>query len=143
LEAGASYGRLLQGAAANFAGAHMWWEPAGTAFRLRSEYARGPHSSGYWIEADFRLSRFKGGESFACRFEPVFRMQQTFRSQPDASDGLPSAGTQLADFGLDYRLPHEVRINSSYSRQFSSAGNRNVWQTGIVYRFLFPTWRGK
>jgi hypothetical protein len=143
LEVGASYGRQLQGAATNFAGAHLWWEPANTALRLRSEYARGPHSGGYWIEADYRLSRFKGGESFAGRFEPVFRMQQTFRSQPDASDGLPATGTQEADFGLDYRLPHEVRINSSYSRQFSSAGNRNIWQTGIIYRFLFPTWRGK
>jgi hypothetical protein len=70
-------------------------------------------------------------------------MQQTFRAQPDGSDGLPAAGTVRPDFGIDYRLPHEVRINSSYSRQFSSTGNRNIWQTGIVYRFLFPTWRGK
>ena len=143
LEAGASYGRLLQGAAVNFAGAHLWWEPSSTALKLRSEYAHGPHSSGYWVEADYRLSRFKNGESFAGRIEPVLRMQQTFRAQPDASDGLPSVGTLQADFGLDYRLPHEVRINSSYSRQFSSAGNRNIWKTGIVYRFLFPTWRGK
>ena len=143
LEVGASYGRQLQGAGANFAGAHLWWEPASTSLRLRSEYARGPHSSGYWVEADYRLSRFNGGESFAGRFEPVLRMQQTFRSQPDASDGLPATGTEEADFGLDYRLPHEVRINTSYSRQFSSAGNRNIWQTGIVYRFLFPAWRGK
>lgn len=143
LEVGASYGRQLQGAGANFAGVHLWWEPASTALRLRSEYARGPHSSGYWVEADYRLSRFKGGDSFAGRFEPVFRMQQTFRAQPDGSDGLPAAATELADFGLDYRLPHEVRINTSYSRQFSSTGNRNIWQTGIVYRFLFPTWRGK
>jgi hypothetical protein len=143
LELGASYGRQLQGAAKNFAGAHVWWEPANTGLRVRSEYARGPHSSGYWVEADYRLSRFSGGDSFAGRFEPVLRMQQTFRSQPDASDGLPAAGTEEVDFGLDCRLPHEVRINSSYSRQFSSAGNRNIWQTGIVYRFLFPTWRGK
>jgi hypothetical protein len=143
LEVGASYGRLLQESAQNFSGVHVWWEPRDTALRLRSEYAHGPHSSGYWIEADYRLSRFNGGESFVGRFEPVFRMQQTFRSQPDGSDGLPAADTQRADFGLDYRLPHEVRLNSSYTRQFSSTGNRNIWQTGIVYRFLFPTWRGK
>ena len=143
LEFGASYGRLLQGAHANFEGAHVWWEPVNTFLRLRSEYARGPHSSGYWVEADYRLSRFKGEESFIGRFEPVFRIQQTFRSQQDASDGLPPANTERTDFGLDYRLPHEVRINSSYSRQFSSTGNKNVWLTGIVYRFLFPTWRGK
>jgi hypothetical protein len=143
LEVGASYGRLLQGAQQNFSGVHVWWEPANTSLRLRSEYAHGPHSSGYWVEADYRLSRFNNGDSFVGRFEPVFRMQQTFRSQPDSSDGLPSAPTQQADFGLDYRLPHEVRLNSSYSREFSSTGNRNIWQTGIVYRFLFPAWRGK
>jgi hypothetical protein len=143
LEVGASYGRLLQATTANYAGVHLWWEPASTALRLRSEYAHGPHSSGYWIEADYRLSRFKGGESFLGRFEPVFRMQQTFRSQPDPSDGLPSADTKQTDLGLDYRLPHEMRLNTSYSRQFSSTGDRNIWQTGIVYRFLFPTWRGK
>jgi hypothetical protein len=73
----------------------------------------------------------------------VFRFQQTFRSAPDSTDGLPSASTQRADFGLDYRLPHEVRINTSYSRRFSSTGNANIWQTGLVYRFLFPAWRSK
>ena len=143
LELGTSYGRLLQGAHESFEGAHVWWEPASTSLRIRSEYAHGPHSSGYWIEADYRLSRFHNGESFAGRFEPVLRMQQTFRTQPDAGDGLPSANTQRSDFGLDYRLPHEVRINSSYSREFSSTGNRNIWEAGIVYRFLFPAWRNK
>jgi hypothetical protein len=143
LEVGASYGRLLQGTQQNFSGVHVWWEPANTSLRLRSEYGHGPHSGGYWIEADYRLSRFDNGESFVGRFEPVFRMQQTFRSQPDPSDGLPSTPTQQADFGLDYRLPQEVRLNSSYSRELSSTGNRNIWQTGIVYRFLFPAWRGK
>lgn len=143
LEIGASYGRQLQNVHENFEGLHVWWEPANTALRLRSEFARGAHAGGYWVEADYRLSRFKNGESFVGRFEPVFRMQQTFRSRPDSNDGLPSANTQQADFGLDYRLPHEVRINTSYSREFSATGNRNIWQTGIVYRFLFPTWRGK
>lgn len=143
LEVGASFGRQLQATTANFAGLHVWWEPANSALKLRSEYAHAPHASGYWIEADYRLSRFKGGESFIGRFEPVFRMQQTFRSAADPGDGLPSADTQETDFGLNYRLPHEVRIETSYSREFSSTGDKNIWLTGIVYRFLFPTWRGK
>jgi hypothetical protein len=96
------------------------------------------------MEAGYRLHRFGGGDHpFLAGFEPLFRMQQTFRSKPDPNDGLPAADTQQADFGLDYHLPHEIRINSSYSRQFSSTGNRNLWQTGIIYRFLIPTWRGK
>jgi hypothetical protein len=143
LEIGTSYGRLLQGTHQNYSGFHVWWEPSDSPFKLRSEYAHGAHSQGYWAEADYRLSHFGGPESAIGRLEPIFRMQQTFRNSPDSSDGLPSADTKRADFGLDYHFPHEVRINTSYARQFSSTGNRNVWETGIVYRFLFPTWKGK
>jgi hypothetical protein len=143
VEVGYSFGRLLQNTRENFNGVHLWWEPADSYLRLRSEYARGPHAQGYWAEADYRLARFGGEDSITGRIEPVFRMQQTFRFGPDTEDGLPSTNTQRADFALDYRLPHEIRINTSYSRQFSTSGNRNIWQTGIVYRFLIPTWRGK
>jgi hypothetical protein len=142
LEVGASYGRLLQGTKENFSGTHVWWEPANSSFRFRSEYAHGPNSSGYWIEADYRRSRFNDGGLLGI-VEPVFRMQQTFRAHPDSSDGLPSAPTVQPDFGLDFHFPHEIRFISSYSRQFSSTGNSNIWQTELVYRFLFPTWRGK
>jgi len=143
LEIGGSFGRLLQGQHQNFAGMHLWWEPENVPFKFRSEYAHGPHSYGYWMESEFRLSRSEKSHSFAAGFAPVFRWQQTFRTSTDASDGLPSADTNEADFGVDYHLPHEVRINTSYSRELSSTGNRNIWETGIVYRFLFPTWRGK
>jgi hypothetical protein len=143
LEVGGSYGRLLQGAHQNFAGFHVWWEPIDSPFKLRSEYAHGEHSQGYWIETDYRLSHFGGADSALGRLEPVFRMQQTYRNSLDSSDGLPARDTQRADLGLDYHFAHEVTIKSSYSRQFSSTGNRNVWETGIVYRFLFPTWKGK
>jgi hypothetical protein len=143
LETGASYGRLLQGQRENFVGAHVWWEPADSLLKLRSEYAHGPHSQGYWVEAEFHLARPSNGGVFRRGLEPAFRWQQTFRNSPDSGDGLPSANTNLADFALNYQLPHEVRLESSYSRQFSSTGDRNIWQTGIVYRFLFPTWRGK
>jgi hypothetical protein len=60
-----------------------------------------------------------------------------------ASDGLPPVNMQRADFGLDYNLPHNTRILTSYARQFSATGNHNVWETGIVYRFLFPAWKGR
>lgn len=143
LEVGLSYGRLLQGTRENFYGTHVWWEPKGTAFRLRSEFARGHHAQGYWIEADYRTQAFGGLDSWVGRIEPVFRMQQTFRRDFIVSDSLPLVNTQRADFGLDYNLPHNTRILTSYSRQFSSTGNRNIWETGIVYRFLFPTWKGK
>jgi len=143
LEVGLSYDRSLQGTHENFYGAHVWWEPKDTAFRLRSEFARGHHAQGYWIEADYRTRAFGGLDSFMGRFEPLFRMQQTFRRDTIVSDGLPLVNTQRADFGLDYNLPHNTRILTSYSRQFSSAGNRNNWETGIVYRLLFPALKGK
>jgi len=143
IETGFSYDRQLQGKHENFYGAHVWWEPADTAFRLRPEFARGNHAQGYWIEADYRMKAFGGLDSVIGRFEPVFRMQQTFRRDTTATDGLPSVNTQRADFGLDYNLPHNTRIITSYARQLSSTENHNVWETGIVYRFLFPAWKGK
>lgn len=143
LEVGASYGRLLQNTHQNFEGVHVWWEPADAMVKLRSEYAHGQHSQGYWIESEFHLTRSPSANMFRRGLQPVFRWQQAFRSSPDPGDGLPSANTNQADFGLDFHFPHEVRINTSYSRQLSSTGDRNIWQTGIIYRFLFPTWRGK
>jgi hypothetical protein len=127
LEVGLSYGRLLQGTQENFYGAHVWWEPKDTAFRLRSEFARGHHAQGYWIEGDYRLQQFGGLDSWIGRFEPLIRMQQTFRRDTVVSDGLPLVNTQRVDFGLDYNLPHNTRILTSYSRQFSSTGDHNIW----------------
>ena len=144
LEIGLSYNRLLQGTHENFYGAHVWWEPKDTYFRLRSEFARGHHAQGYWIEADYRTQAFGGVDSWVGRIEPVFRMQQTFRRDAIISDGLPLVNTQRADFGLDYNLPHNTRILTSYSRQFAANhGDENIWETGITYRFLFPAWKGK
>lgn len=143
LEIGLSYNRQLQGVQENFYGMHVWWEPANTGFQLRSEFARGHHAQGYWIETAYRTPAFGGFDSLIGRIEPVLRMQQTFRRDNVISDGLPPVNTQIADFGLDYNLPHNTRILTSYSREFASTGNYNIWQTGIVYRFLTPAWKGK
>ncbi len=143
LEGGLSYDRSLQNTEENFYGAHLWWETKGAAFRFRSEFARSHHVQGYWAEADLRTLMFGGADSWRGRFEPLFRMQQTFRRDTVVSDGLPLVNTQRADFGLDYNLPHNTRILTSYSRSFSPSGNENIWETGIVYRLLFPAWKGK
>ena len=143
LEIGLSYNRVLQGTHENFYGGHLWWEPANSGFELRSEFSRGHHAQGYWIETAYRTPAFGGFDSLIGRIEPVFRMNQTFRRDTTFSDSLPSVNTQRADFGLDYNLPHNTRMLTSYSRQFASTGSSNIWQTGIVYRFLFPAWKGK
>jgi hypothetical protein len=141
LEIGTSYARLLETVQTDSYGAHLWWEPARVHFKFRSEYDHGAHADGYWLETDYRLARFGGPESLIGRLEPVFRWQQMFRRSPDPTDFLPTTSVQQADFGLDYHLPHEVRINTSYSREFTPVGNRNLWKTGIVYRFLLPAWK--
>ena len=142
LEIGVNYTRLLQGQQGNSEGVYVWWQPYRVPLAIRSEYAHGPNSQGYWVEAAYRLSQWDGPDSWLGRLEPVFRMQQTFRDKP-GSDQLPAVNTQRADFGLDYHLPHEVRVNTSYSRQFASTGNTNIWETTVTYRFLFPTWKGR
>ena len=143
LEIGTSYSRTLQGQQGNSTGVDLWWQPYRVPLAIRSEYAHGPHAQGYWVESAYRLSQWSGPESWLGRLEPVFRMQQTFRDSPGPGDHLPAVNTQRADFGLDYHLPHEVRINTSYARQFSSTGNTNIWETTLTYRFLFPVlWKG-
>ena len=143
IELGTSYGRMFEGSHENASGMHFWGKPWSIPLSIRSEYGHGSHAQGYWMEAAYRLSQIKGPDSAIGRLEPVLRMQQVFRNSPDPTDGLPSANTQRADFGLDYFLPHDVRIITSYSRIFYSAGNGNIWETGLVYRFLTPAWPGK
>ncbi len=142
VEAGLSYGRLLQGTHENFYGMHVWYEPSNSNLRVRSEFARGHHAQGYWVQADYRSAHFGGLESWIGRIEPVLRMQQTWRRDTVVSDGLPLVNTQRVDAGLNYHLPHNMRILTSYSRQFSANHDVNIWETGLVYRFLTPVWKG-
>ena len=146
LEVGASFERFLQSTPSerphrNSGGVHLWWTPWRSPLQVRSEYAHGPHAEGYWVETGYRLSQFGGQDSWIGRFQPLFRMQQSFRLTPQPGDGLPSANTKQADFGFDYYLPHEVRLNTSYSRTFSTV-NGNIWDISLTYRFLFPAWKG-
>ena len=142
LETGFSYDRSLQDTQENFFGAHLWWASKGAALRLRSEMGIDHNDAGYWAEADLRTLRY--GDNWRGRFEPVFRMSQTLRRASIAGDAdLPQVNTERADFALDYNLPHNMRILTSYSRSFASTGNENIWETGIVYRLLFPAWKGK
>jgi hypothetical protein len=141
VEIGASFNSGLGKSGTRNSGMYVWWTPPQSRFRFRSEYAHAVHSQGYWFETAYQVTDSSTAQTLRSRLEPLFRFQQTFRSVSDSSDGLPAVNTQQADFGLDYTLPHEFRLKTSYSRQFTSTGNKNIWQTGIVYRFLFPAWR--
>ncbi len=158
LEVGASYQRFLQSSFAdsgnvvpsavqdvnntNNVGAHLWWQPTNTGLQLRSEFAHSPSGYGYWIETAYRVGSERNDRRWYDGFEPLFRMQQFFTTTPHAGDLLPKTDAQQADFGLNYYLPHSVRLNGSYSRQFTPDGDRNIWNFALTYRFMLPLAKG-
>jgi hypothetical protein len=144
LEAGYSVQRFLEGTHLTSQGADLWWLPYRVPLEVRSEFAHAPTSEGYWVEAAYPLSQLRGPHSFLADIQPVLRMQQTYRIKPNfpgQGDALPATNTQEADFGLDYVARGSVRLNSSYARSFSAAGNKNIWDTSLTYRFMFPAWK--
>jgi hypothetical protein len=138
LEVGMSYQRFLQDLHLNSWGAYLVWQPAGAPLDLRAEYAHTRGGQGYWLEGAYRFSKFNGPSSWIGRLQAIGRVQQFYLGTPSPNDVLPGADTQQVDFGLNYYLPHNVRLNGSYGRQFSSLGNANVWNLQVTYRFLFP-----
>jgi hypothetical protein len=143
LELGASYRRTLEDGGENSTGVDLSWAPYAAPVEIKGEWAHSDSGHGYWIQASYRLSHLTGSDSGLGRLEPVVRMQQFFRSKPVPDDALPAGNLQRPEFGLNYYLPHEIRLNGSYARQyFSNTTDSNVWEFGITYRFLFPLWPG-
>ena len=138
LEVGISYQRFLQDQHLNSWGTYLVWQPNAAPLELRAEYAHTLGGQGYWVEGAYRFSRFRGPTSLLGRLQTVARMQQFYLGKPAPDDVNPGADTQKFDFGLNYYLPHNFRLNGSYGRQFSSLGNTNIWNLQITYRFLFP-----
>jgi hypothetical protein len=141
-EVGVSYQRYLQDTHMNSFGAYLSWQPYSAPLDFKGEFAHSLNGYGYWAEAAYRLSRFRGPDSLVGRLQPVVRVQQFVRKQFTFEDASPGANTQEADLGVDYYLPHEIRFNADYGRQFSSQGNENIWDVGITYRFMLPLWPG-
>jgi hypothetical protein len=143
LELGASYRRTLEDGGENSTGVDLSWAPHAAPVEIKGEWSHSDSGHGYWIQASYRLSHLTGSDSGLGRLEPVVRMQQFFRSKPVPDDALPAGNLQRPEFGLNYYLPHEIRLNGSYARQyFSNTTDSNVWEFGITYRFLFPLWPG-
>jgi hypothetical protein len=138
LEVGVSYQRFLQDLHLNSTGAYLVWQPQPIPFDLRAEYAHTRGGQGYWLEGAYRFSRFRGSDTWLGRLQAIARVQQFYLGTPSPGDALPAANTQRVDFGFNYYLPHNLRFNASYGRQFSSLGNSNVWNIQVTYRFLFP-----
>lgn len=144
LEVGASYQRFLQDLHYNAAGGYLIWTPPQAPVEIRSEYAHSPAGHGYWVEGAFRFVNQPLNSSLIARLEPIVRMQQFWRSTFLPGDSLPAGDLRQADAGLNYHLPHEVRLNASYGRRFNSIGpDRNDWNVAVTYRFLFPMFPGR
>jgi hypothetical protein len=134
----------LQDLRTNAFGFHFAWQPARAPLNLRSEYARSVAGSGYWIEGAYRLSQARFWQKAMRRTEIALRGQQFFHgasADEAAALGLPGANTRQAEFGVNYFLRDGLKAAASYGRQFSSAGNLNIWTVGLAYRFLLPLGR--
>jgi hypothetical protein len=143
LEVGMSYQRFLQDQHLNSWGAYLAWQPYSAPLELKAEYAHAPGGHGYWVEGAYRFSQYRGPDTWLGRLQAVARMQQFYFGKPAPDDVLPGADTWQADFGLNYYLPHNLRLNASYGRRFSPQGNANIWNLQMTYRFLFPLIPGR
>lgn len=143
IEVGASYQRFLQNGDFNVAGTYFAWQPPQIPLDVRAEYAHSPGGQGYWLEGAMHIAKSRGTSTWLSRLQTVARVQQYFKGTPTPQDELPAADVNQFDFGLNYYLPHDVRLNGSYGRQYSSSGNANIWNVQIAYRFLFPAWPGE
>jgi hypothetical protein len=140
LEIGGSFQHLLHDERSNLFGFHLIWQPQSLPLDIRAETARSRRGSGYWLESAYRLSQVPFWRDAMRRTQVVARMQQSF---PGAlpSDAVASVNTNMFEFGLNYYLMDGWKATSSYGRQFSFGGNKNVWTVGMTYRFVLPLGR--
>jgi len=141
LEIGFSVQHLLQEDHANRFAAHFEWQPRSLPLDIRSEYANTESGQGYWIEPALRLTSLSHARVFT-HAQLVGRFQQFFTKSGATNDDVPGANTKEPEAGLNYYFMDGLRATASYGRQFSSAGNANVWTAGMTYRFAFPLGRG-
>jgi hypothetical protein len=137
LEMGGSFQHLLQQERSNLFGFHAIWQPTLLPLDIRAEYANSKRGSGYWIEPAYKLSQLPFLQNEMRRTQLVARYQQFFTGDL-VSDALPPINTKQFEFGLNYYFIDGLKAASNYGRQFSSAGNLNVWTLGLTYRFVVP-----
>lgn len=141
LEIGGSFQHLLQDERSNLFGFHGGWQPPALPLEFRAEYQRSARGSGYWIEPAYRLNQVPFWQYVMRRTQLVARMQQYWVGALP-SDVLPAVNTRQFEFGVNYYFRDGFRAVSSYGRQFSDAGNMNIWTVGLTYRFAFPLGHG-
>jgi hypothetical protein len=145
VEIGASWQKLLQDERSNAFGFHFAWQSTRLPLSVHAEYARSNWGSGYWVDGAYRLSQVHFWQKAMRRVEFAGRLEQFYSGEISADEAegfeLPGANTREGEFGLNYYLQDGLKAVASYGRQFSSAGNLNLWTVGIAYRFLIPLGR--
>jgi hypothetical protein len=137
LEIGGSFQHLLQQERSNLFGFHAIWQPPTLPLDIRAEYAHSKRGSGYWVEPAYKLSQLPFLRDELRRTQLVARYQQFFTGELP-SDALPSINSKEFEAGLNYYFMDGLKASGNYGRQFSSAGNLNVWTLGLTYRFVVP-----
>ena len=143
MEIGVSYQRFLQGTNYNASGVYFTLQPPQIPLDVRAEYAHSPGGQGYWLEGAMHFAKSRGSTTWIGRLQGVARVQQFFAGTFAPQNLLPSVDVNRFDLGLNYYLPHDVRLNGSYGRQYTSLGDGNIWNVQVTYRFLFPAWPGE
>jgi hypothetical protein len=92
------------------------------------------------LEGAYRLTQIPFHQNEFRRMQVVARMQQYFVGG-NINDALLPASTKLFEFGLNYYFMDGLKASTNYGRQFSTAGNANVWTMALTYRFLVPLGR--
>jgi len=141
IEAGISYQRFLDPKQINSEAVYLSWQPPKIPLDTKAEYDHSYYGRGYWIQTTYTLSQVPVANSFFKRMELAGRLEQVFPLN-GGGHGVPGIDTQRAGGALNYYLKDNLRIVSSYQRQFSSAKDVNVWNIGFTYRFVWPLWPG-
>jgi hypothetical protein len=141
LEIGGTVEHALVDNRSNRFGVHFEQQPFSIPLEVRAEYAHGAEGSGWWIEPAFTLSHVPWLKDVTPKTQLVARYQQFYIGNGQDGD-LPVADSGMAEFGMNYYICDGFRATASYGRDFSSAGNQNVWTAGLTYRWVLPLGRG-
>lgn len=135
-EIGGSGQRFLQDRRINNSAAYISWQPLEGSMDVKGEYEYSYFGRGYWLEAAYKLDHASSLAPIQ-KAQLVGRIEQVFPLH-SGGNGLPHIENKRFDAGLNYYLKDNLRLVSSYGRNFSSAQNLNIWNAGITYRFTIP-----
>jgi hypothetical protein len=141
-EGGLSYQRSLEGYQINNEAAYLSWQPKRVSLDLKAEYDRNHYGDGYWIQAAYSPQHFFFAPDFFRSLQLVGRGEQFF-TRNGGGDGLSRVNEQRPEVGLNYLIHDDWKLISSYERLYSANGDRNIWNFGFTYRFVWPLWPGR